>query len=311
MIMLLAFIGLAVPLSVAAAQTSATLSRSSGIFNDRLDRFHCADAGVQHAMWRILYEPGFAASLTDWVSFPYTVTQCGISVPVTITKIQTQEAIRTTYTVPAGHVIEMKLIVEDESDDDMWFAYDTVDEPSWLYIPSPIDGDMTLYLHNNPTPPTADTDAQHPLPMDTTQGTATTLYNYDEDIDGEAGLFLPKSEERSSESDPTKYQEWRTASLASNYNIDGIIQGGLWFGMKDFSTDKTGIYRIYIRDCLGSSCTDLGFWEMTATPEMLAGGFVASLTEIYDISASVQGSSTQVRVNLVDGNLLVISTQIQ
>ena len=39
------------------------------------------------------------------------------------------------HTVPNGHYLEVKLVVHSNADDDMWFAYDTVDYPARLFLP--------------------------------------------------------------------------------------------------------------------------------------------------------------------------------
>ena len=39
------------------------------------------------------------------------------------------------YTVPAGHELEIKIIVESAAGDDMWFAYDTSSYPSRIVLP--------------------------------------------------------------------------------------------------------------------------------------------------------------------------------
>lgn len=38
------------------------------------------------------------------------------------------------YTVPSGHRLELKIVVESSSDDDLWFAYDTAAYPSRLTL---------------------------------------------------------------------------------------------------------------------------------------------------------------------------------
>ena len=38
-------------------------------------------------------------------------------------------------TIEAGHYLELKVLVDDVSDDDMWFAYDTADYISYLVLP--------------------------------------------------------------------------------------------------------------------------------------------------------------------------------
>ena len=39
------------------------------------------------------------------------------------------------YTITVGHYLEVKVVVDDDSDDDMWFAYDTTDYQSSILIP--------------------------------------------------------------------------------------------------------------------------------------------------------------------------------
>jgi len=38
------------------------------------------------------------------------------------------------YTVPASRSLRLKIVVEGDSEDDMWFAYDTTAYPSVLTI---------------------------------------------------------------------------------------------------------------------------------------------------------------------------------
>jgi len=88
------------------------------------------------------------------------------------------------YTVPAGHELEIFMVVEKASKDDMWIAYDTTSYPSLLdldYVtPTPTS---SFYLHNDPTPPTGDTVSHATLSLDATVPTAGTLFNYDTNRD--------------------------------------------------------------------------------------------------------------------------------
>ena len=68
------------------------------------------------------------------------------------------------------------------------------------------------HLHNNPSPPTGDTSSQAVLSIDWTSPTATTLYNYDTDRDGDVGLYMAKGGGGPTESDASKMQVWRTAA---------------------------------------------------------------------------------------------------
>ena len=40
------------------------------------------------------------------------------------------------HTLAPGHSLELKVIVENSSDDDMWFAYDTADRKSRVNLPN-------------------------------------------------------------------------------------------------------------------------------------------------------------------------------
>ncbi|MFC1969494.1 hypothetical protein ACFLVF_03300, partial [Chloroflexota bacterium] len=70
-----------------------------------------------------------------------------------------------------------------------------------------------LYLHNDPTPPTANTTAQDTLPMSTTAPTATTLYNYDEDYSSDLGRRIEQGRGNVDESNLARYQTWRAGPL--------------------------------------------------------------------------------------------------
>ena len=114
------------------------------------------------------------------------------------------------------------------------------------------------YLHNNPTPPTGDTNSQAVLPMDTTPPTATTLYNYDQDRDAFAGLLIQKGAIGAGETDLVKYQAWRSGSLPEGLSLVGTVTIDLWTAMKDFGQDKAGEVIVYLRDYNGSSHTEIG-----------------------------------------------------
>jgi len=114
------------------------------------------------------------------------------------------------------------------------------------------------YLHNNPTPPTGDTNAQAVLPMDTTAPTATTLYNYDMDRDSFAGLWISKGGSGPGETDPTKHQVWRSGNLTKSLPIMGTVTIDLWSAIKDFGQGKEGEVIIYLRDYNGSTYTEIG-----------------------------------------------------
>jgi len=119
-------------------------------------------------------------------------------------------------------------------------------------------GYLTFYLHNNPTPPTADTASQPVLPMDLTDPSADTLYNYDTDRDAFPGLLIAKGGSGADESDPTKYQAWRTSALPTDLIVQGDLTLKLWSGMKDFQGNNRGVITVYLRDFDGSGYVEVG-----------------------------------------------------
>ena len=116
---------------------------------------------------------------------------------------------------------------------------------------------MKFYLHNNPSPPTGDAASQPVLPIDLATPTATTLYNYDTDRDTFPGLLIAKGGLGAGETDPIKYQAWRSPVLASDLTIQGNVVVHLWSAIKDFQQGKQGTATVYLRDFDGSSYTEI------------------------------------------------------
>ena len=88
LIMLVGFVGLAVPVTVASLETSATLSLASRVYDDRLQGAYSAEAGVEFAIHNILNDPTFDDDLT--AASPtkgLTANINGESVAVSVTKI--------------------------------------------------------------------------------------------------------------------------------------------------------------------------------------------------------------------------------
>ena len=155
----------------------------------------------------------------------------------------------TSYTVPAGHELEAWVVVDNESGQAMWLSYDTGARPSIINLSYSLpDVRSSLYLHNNPTPPTGDTDSQLTLPLSFTTPTASTLFNYDQEREGLPGLQISKSDLGLGDPDPTKFQVWRTNALASDWLIKGDVLIDIWMGLKDFQLDKRGVTTLYLRD---------------------------------------------------------------
>ena len=166
------------------------------------------------------------------------------------------------YTVPTGNQLEVRLLVDDASNQDMSFGYDTHTYSSLVNLsfvpPAP---SRSLYLHNNPTPPVGDTARQATLPMDETAPTATTLYQY-ATPNNNNGLLLAGSDQDLSESDTSKYQIGRTGALADPLVIAGDVFIDLWAGIRQFQANQPGATTMYLRDYDGVDYTEIGNGSM-------------------------------------------------
>jgi hypothetical protein len=203
------------------------------------------------------------------------------------------------YTVPAGHVIEVRMATDDSSDQHMMVAYDTVDQPSRVILPSAsgAEFDMELYLHNNPTSPIGDTNIQHPLPTDGNPPTATALYNYDLDRDNFPGRVLQESNDLENETHKFKHQNWHTAALVSDFHIQGNPTMDVWLAMMNYDVTDTGVITVCLRDGTPSGppgsysfstiiCNNLTIDPSQWEPDGFAG-FVD--VEVFSIQSSTTG----------------------
>ena len=113
------------------------------------------------------------------------------------------------------------------------------------------------YLHNNPTPPTGDTNLQPVLSMDDTLPATITLYSYDQDVDGNPGRTIVKGGIGTAETDTKKYQAWRTGVLSESLLLTGTVAVDLWGAIQQYQLDKAGIVTLFFRDYDGSSYTEI------------------------------------------------------
>ncbi len=220
------------------------------IHQEKLAEFYRADAGIEHASWRLLHESGFAESLTtEDPSVQYLINISGANVPITITRLsglgEDTLSLNVDYVIPAGHLLELRITVDDE--DHCHFAYDTTVYDSWLQMPTTSET-LTYYLHNNPSPPTDDTDAQANLPMDETQPTAAQLYNYDQNYDSSVGRRIEESGGGPDGLELKEYQNWWTAPYASDTHFQGTAIVNLFVAPDGFNYDNEGEFTVYLRD---------------------------------------------------------------
>jgi hypothetical protein len=112
-------------------------------------------------------------------------------------------------------------------------------------------GGTVYYLHNNPTPPSGGTAAQANLAMNTSAPTATTLHNYDTDLDAQPGRTIQRGGSGAAETDLAQYANWRgpTAGLLGQ-TINGTVTVELWTAVDGFSAGGAGEVQVFLRDIL-------------------------------------------------------------
>ncbi len=157
------------------------------------------------------------------------------------------------------------------------------------------------YLHNNPTPPTGDTSSQAVLPTSTTAPIATTLYNYDQDRDSDAGLIIVKGGSGAGETDLTKYQAWRAGSLSDDLPIIGTVTIDLWSAIRGFSKGKRGEITIYLRDYNGSTYTEIGNGTLSESWQKGSSTWVMKTITISGLNYTIPAGN-ELEVKLIVGN---------
>jgi len=177
-------------------------------------------------------------------------------VPVTVTRLaglggDTFTLNVDNYTIPEDHLLEFAVTVLEGGF--CHFAYDTAIYNSGVIIPT-ASGTKTYYLHNNPTPPTGDTNAQEDLCMDESQPTATILYNYDQ-WDNNPGRRIKKSSIDEMQEllglGPGQldlYQNWRTANFSSDTQLIGTAVISLWVDLTGQSYGTDGSFKVFLMD---------------------------------------------------------------
>lgn len=94
LIMLIGFIALAVPLTIASIQTGSQLSRNSRVYDSRLTGMYNSGSAIEVALHDILSDPDFDDGLTPGSpSKPMTADANGETVDITVTKIFTTSAV--------------------------------------------------------------------------------------------------------------------------------------------------------------------------------------------------------------------------
>ncbi len=158
------------------------------------------------------------------------------------------------------------------------------------------------YLHNNPTPPVANTAAQFNLALDATAPTATTLYNYDTNCESRAGRSINRNTGLVSEATTCRYATWRSAALGAARTLNGTATLAVW-ARKTTATGTNPTLRAFLRvfDPATSLYTELGTANVTVTTEPTATWAPYSLTWSLASVAVPAGRRIEIKVVTTGG----------
>jgi hypothetical protein len=156
-----------------------------------------------------------------------------------------------------------------------------------------------FYLHNSAAIPTADTTSAVDLPATSYYPSQSTLYNYDTDQDAQAGIVIEMGGSGPTEASSTLYQNWRTAALTTDLNLQGTVTLNLWAAVENFSTSSTGSLVAYLRDINGTTTAEIASTTLTVGPwdAEETGAFVDTTLSFSNVDYTIdQGRQLEIKV---------------
>jgi predicted ribosomally synthesized peptide with SipW-like signal peptide len=127
---------------------------------------------------------------------------------------------------------------------------------------------FAVYLHNNPTPPTANTTAQYNLSATAVAPTATTLFRYDTNGANRAGRGIARTAAPGPGlTTALAYVNWLTPAFGSEFTIVSSATVDIWSATNTTAANRTGSLVVYLRDFNPSSgaYANVGSATYTAT----------------------------------------------
>ena len=133
-------------------------------------------------------------------------------------------------------------------------------------------GTWAYYLHNNPTPPTANTTAQYNLPMTPVVPSAIALCNYDTNNANRPGRGITRN------NPPApglltayRYVNWRTPALSTALTLGTTVTVDIWSATNTTLANRTGSLIVYLRDYNPASGTYTEIANATLTTVYAVG----------------------------------------
>jgi hypothetical protein len=173
-------------------------------------------------------------------------------------------------------------------------------------------GTWTYYLHNNPTPPTANTAAQVNLTATTTAPTAVTLRRYDTNggCANRAGRGLILAAPIPTQGSACYYVNWRTPILAAPLKLQGSVTLDIWSATNTGANNVTGALIVYLRDYNSTLATYAEITNFTFTRTYNARAWLhtpitvpiagtPTLAVGHQLEVKIEAPSTSTTVNML------------
>ena len=133
-------------------------------------------------------------------------------------------------------------------------------------------GTWAYYLHNNPTPPTANTTAQYDLTMTPVVPTATVLRNYDTNSVNRPGRGITRNNPPAPGLLTTlRYVNWRTPVLSTALTLGATVTVDIWSATNAAQANLMGSLIVYLRDYNPASGTYTEIANATRTAAYALG----------------------------------------
>jgi hypothetical protein len=161
----------------------------------------------------------------------------------------------------------------------------------------------TWYLHNNPTPPAANTTAQFNLGLNATAPTAATLYNADTNCDSRAGRSINRNTGLVTEATTCRFATWRSAALATARTLNGSATLAVW-ARKTTANGTNPTLRAFLRvfNPATSAYTELGTANATVATNPTVAWARLDLTWSLVSVAVPAGRQIEVKLVATGGN---------
>ncbi|HVE76587.1 MAG TPA: hypothetical protein VND22_07470 [Actinomycetota bacterium] len=171
---------------------------------------------------------------------------------------------------------------------------------------------VNLVLHNRPTPPTGDTNAQVNLSMSGVTSTSSTLFRYSQDLTtagnggANVGRYVRKGNNLATEALPVNMVNWNY-QLPERSTFQGQADMTIWVGSNDFVCNQPIVFSVFLRE-KSSDTTTVGTTFATTTINLVpvVGTDPCPFQEV-SVPLNISTSRQIARNNWIEAKIVVTS----